>query len=170
MSDDFKKYLINKIAAEREEMHKNDSSGRQLTENTHEAGLEGELAFAKLCGIHPDLTKKRTGDGGIDFIVPIFMSLDVKARNERPGGLPNTFLLVEEKKVIADIYVLAIIYDDGSPTECVGWMRKDKILEYPIGDLGTGVINHQVPALDLHKMDTLLSRMLRFPRPEDWQK
>ncbi len=165
MSDEFKKRIIAKIAARREEMHKHDPSGRQLTNNTHETGLHGEFAFGELTGILPDLKEKRNGDDGVDFIIPVFMKVDVKTRKERPGGLSETFLLVEEGKVTADIYVLAVLSKDESVCNCVGWMKKEQILTYPVGDLGTKVVNHQVPALDLHPMDSLVRRISRLPRP-----
>lgn len=158
---------ISKIAREREVMHEKDASSRQLTENTNETGLRGEFAFAELCGIYPDIAKKRNGDGGIDFILPVFMKIDVKTRKERPGGLDDLFLLVEENKVLADIYVLAVLSKDSTKCECVGWIRKAAVLGYPIGDLGTGVRNHQIPANKLNPMDALISRVVRWPKPEN---
>jgi len=165
MSDEFKKRIIAKIAAERENMHQHDASSRQLTKNTNETGLRGEFAFGEMIGIYPDVERKRNGDDGVDFIIPVFMKVDVKTRKERPGGLSDTFLLVEEGKVTADIYVLAVLSKDESACNCVGWMKKEQILTYPVGDLGTHVVNHQVPALDLHPMDSLVRRISRLPRP-----
>lgn len=171
LEDDMQKFTpldrISRIASEREVMHEKDASSRQLTENTNETGLRGEFAFAELCGIYPDVSKKRNGDGGIDFILPVFMKIDVKTRKERPGGLDDLFLLVEENKVVADIYVLAVLSKDETKCECVGWIRKAAVLDYPIGDLGTGVRNHQVPANKLNPMKSLINRVAKWPKPED---
>ena len=84
-----------RIANDREVMHRNDASGRQLTERTHETGLRGEFAFAELVGLYPDTTRRRTGDDGVDFVLPMKLTVDVKTRRARPSGLKDTFLLVE---------------------------------------------------------------------------
>jgi len=164
MSDDYARKLIREIADEREKMHAKDRSSRQLTKSTNEVGLIGEFAFGEACGIYPDVKEKRDGDNGVDFIVPVFMKLDVKTRIW-DRGLKSLFMLVEENKVLSELYVLCVAPSDRSSRSLVGWMRKEEVLTYPIGDLGTNVRNHQVPALDLHPMDSLLQRIARWPRP-----
>lgn len=156
------KEVISAVAQCREVLHINDASGRQLTKNTHETGLRGEFAFAELVGLYPDTTLRRRGDNGIDFVLPVLMAVDVKTRRARPNGLGDTFLLVEEGKVLADIYVLAVLSADEKKCECVGWIMNRDVLLYPIGDLGTGVRNHQIPALDLLPMESLIKRTAKW--------
>lgn len=164
LSDTIAEEIIDETSNERENLHKYDPSGRQLTKQTHRIGLLGEFAFAKLVGIFPDISKKRNGDMGIDFEIPLLATVDVKTRNERDGGLNDTLMLVEHNKLNADIYVLAINPSDGGACECVGWMRKENVVRYPLKDLGTGVLNHQIPATDLHPMEPLISRVARFKK------
>lgn len=156
--------IISSVAASRETMHKFDASGRQLTRHTHQTGLRGEFAFGELVGLYPDTSLRRRGDNGVDFVVPLLMNVDVKTRKARPGGLAETFLLVEESKADADIYVLAILSQDESSCECVGWIMQREAVSYPVGDLGTGVRNHQIPALDLLPMSSLVSRVAKWRR------
>lgn len=157
--------LSEKTGNEREAMHRFDASSRQLTDNTNATGLRGEHAFGEIAGVYPDTSRKRNGDGGIDYVMPLLFSIDVKTRKERKGGLADTFLLVEEGKTSADIYVLAILSSDGDRCECVGWMSKQEIVKYPVSDLGTGVRNHQVPALRLRQMAELKRRFPKWELP-----
>lgn len=157
------KKLSETTGLDREAMHKNDASCRLLTNNPDVVGMRGEHAFGELAGFYPDTSRRRKGDGGIDYVVPLLFSIDVKTRSERAGGLSETFLLVEEGKIIADIYVLAILSNNKENCECVGWISKQEIAKYPVDDLGTGVRNHQVPALNLRSM---LELRRRFPKWE----
>ncbi|MBO0715748.1 MAG: hypothetical protein J2P55_00225 [Rhizobiales bacterium] len=149
--------VIDAAAQEREALHRDDPGGRQLTDDTHRTGLLGEFKFGGRIGQMPDLSCKRNGDGGIDFVVPVLMTLDVKTRHDRPND-PRFYMLVEERKVAADLYVCAIIADDGT-TDCVGWMLGRDVETYPVGDLGTGVRNHQVPVDDLQAISELEARI-----------
>lgn len=156
------RFLSEKIGQERETIHRFDKSSRQLTKNTNSVGLRGEYAFGELSGLYPDVEAKHCGDNGIDFVAPLLFSIDVKTRIERPQGLKETFMLVEAEKSHSDIYVLAILSSDDINCECVGWMWKSEVLKYPVGDLGTGVKNHQVPALSLRPMQELINRIAKW--------
>jgi hypothetical protein len=154
--------IIKAIADGRERLHNDHASSRQLTKDTNKSGLYGEFEFARLCGLYPDTSLKPSGDRGIDFVAPYLVNIDVKTRKERPGGLKDTYLLVEQGKAFADIYVLAVLSSDETKCECVGWITRNEVLKYPVGDLGTGVKNYQIPALDLKNMDTLIKRIPKW--------
>lgn len=157
MSDVFTTWAKN-VADEREAVHNNDPSTRTLTANTHLSGLAGEFEFGKVSGLMPDTSRKPKGDKGIDFRVPLVFTVDVKTRKYRVGEID---LLVEQGKVAADIYVMAVLHDDGV-TELIGWEWASVIQRCPTRDLGTGVINHWKPGRELRPMSQLTQRLIRF--------
>jgi hypothetical protein len=142
-----------KVAEAREGVHRDDPSTRRLTPHTHLSGMQGEFAFAELCGIMPDTSVKPSGDGGVDFRVPLMYTVDVKSRNYRNGDID---LLVEHGKVDADIYVLAVIREDD--VDLRGWEWGTVVKRLPLRDLGTGVMNHWKRSDELRPMSELVSR------------
>jgi hypothetical protein len=152
---------IKRIAEIRERLHKNHASSRQLTEQTNAVGLVGEFRFGEEFGVYPDTSVRPSGDNGIDFIMPLTFSIDVKTRNYHPKWEPF-YLLIEEGTINADIYVLALIHPDGDKCKLAGWIWGEDACRYPVDDLGTGVRNHQVPVADLRPMDELKNRRVKF--------
>jgi hypothetical protein len=143
--------IIKNESDERHESHKNHASSRPLSEDYELIGLLGEVEFAKKTGVMLDLERKLGGDAGIDFIVPLAFSVDVKTARK-------PFHLIHEKgKKFADIYVLAGI--DGDDVTLIGWEFGKVLEKSPAKDFGYGIINHYIPASKLKKMDELYKRM-----------
>jgi hypothetical protein len=51
----------------RTEMHKDDASCKPASADRDRIGLAGEYAFSKLTGLPLDWSRRRNGDGGVDF-------------------------------------------------------------------------------------------------------
>ena len=64
-------------------------------------------------------------------------------------------LLVEEDKVNADIYVLAMYRDYTDNVTLLGWAFKEEVLDAPKRDFGYGIINHYIPKDNLHPIESL---------------
>lgn len=130
-------------------------STRDLTPDRDLIGMAGEHAFARDFHLHHDLRSKPAGDGGIDFWLPLMLSIDVKT-SPRPG-----YLLVKAGKVVADIYVLAHATPDNLLAgECLGFAFKDEVLAAPLQDFNNaGIINHCLPRKALRPMDELRQRL-----------
>lgn len=142
---------------------------RPLGKDYEDVGLAGEWEFGRFSGLFPKT--KPGGDGGVDFELPVVFTVDVKT--SRKGD----YLLVEEGKVKADIYVLAKYQDEGGgvalePEEVwnsgkatlVGWCFALQLKAYQPRDTGRGVINHAVPADALRPMDELKKMMGKVKR------
>ena len=154
--------LSEKIGNEREQLHRLDKTSRQLTLNTNETGLRGEHAFGEMVGIYPDTSLKRNGDNGVDFILPLLFTVDVKTRKERIPAMRDPFLLIEPSKLNADIYVQMVLSPDLNQCECKGWVWNSEVRTFPVGDLGTGVKNHQIPESKLRSIEALTRRIQKW--------
>lgn len=114
----------------------------------NELGQMAEFEFAKLSGIMPDIADRPNGDGGVDFFVPVRMSVDVKTTST-----PNpSYLLVESAKVNADIYVLF------ARTRPIGWATAETVKSFPVSVLKRGP-SHFVPVERLRPLSELLNRI-----------
>jgi len=139
---------LQQIANDRETLHKYHESSRPLSKNYEYVGLKGESQFAKEFGFKIDKTLRPSGDNGKDFETKIGI-IDVKtARNAYN-------LIVEEGKVVSDIYVLAKYIDDTDTVELLGWEYKKEILKAPTRDFGYGIINHYIPKNKLRSLKSL---------------
>lgn len=143
---------LREVAAEREEIHSDHASSRPLSEDYERVGILGEAEFALRYGYRFDRERRPAGDKGIDFIVPVMHSLDVKTAR-KPFNL-----IVEVGKVFADLYVLAGI-DEADKVEFLGWEKRETVIRAPSRDFGYGVINHFIPAINLRKMVELEKRL-----------
>jgi len=139
---------IRKMAADREELHKNHASSRPLSKDYEYIGLKGEEKFAEEFSLALDKELKPGGDKGHDFSSSIG-AIDVKTARKAYN------LIVEEGKVRADVYVLAQYEDSSDSVKLLGWASKDEVLKAPKKDFGYGIINHYIPKHDLHHMDFL---------------
>jgi hypothetical protein len=167
--DDDLRADVKKHALRRAEQHRDNPSQRILTKNMDEAGFYGEFTFGRLIGYPVDISKRTNGDNGIDFNLNIEgyaakKTCDVKTRKEREDDM---LMLVEKDKVKADIYVCGILASDESNVEFVGWLLGKEVLKYPLGDLGTGVINHQVPIGELRPMRSLRRVIMKWEHEDD---
>jgi len=149
----------------RHRLHVGQRSSRPLSADYELVGIAGEEAFAALWGQPRNRERLPEGDGGIDFIVWLFVpgpggdrrfTLDVKT-----ARIPK-HLFVEVGHVTCDLYVQAS-YDDATETATlIGWEWGRNVLKVaprPIGN--NGVINHAIPARDLRPMSELLARRSR---------
>ena len=155
MNYDAPSYLA-QIATDRHDLHKDHASSRPLSINYEGVGISGEVAFSAFSGIACDLSERPSGDKGIDFIVPLLFSIDVKT-----ARIPN-HLIHEKGKDFVDIYVLAEYVADGKPANLIGWEYGIKLKNAPFKDFGYGIINHYIHRSKLRPMADLKTRLLRF--------
>ena len=143
---------LTEIADKRSGSHKGHESQRILGENHDLVGVSGEAIFAKYFGLKINDDIKPEGDDGIDFLLGLNFSVDVKTAR-KPFNL-----LLEVGKPVADIYVLAE-YNDGAQN-LLGWEWGMNLSQAPTRDFGYGVINHYIPAEELRSLDELLNRSI----------
>lgn len=143
--------VIKSEADERHESHKNHASSRPFSDDYELIGLLGEVEFAKKTGIMLDLERRLSGDSGIDFVLPLKFTVDVKTAKK------PFHLIHETGKKFADIYVLAGI--NVEIVNLIGWEFGKVLEKAPTKDFGYGVINHYIPADKLKKMDELYARI-----------
>ena len=141
---------LKEIADQRSDSHIGHESQRILGENHDLVGVSGEAIFAKYFGLKINDDIKPEGDDGIDFLLGLNFSVDVKTAR-KPFNL-----LLEVGKPVADIYVLAD-YNDGDPY-LLGWEWGKNLETAPSKDFGYGVINHYIPSEKLRSMNELLNR------------
>lgn len=132
----------------RDRLHQKHASRRPLSQNFEYVGLAGEVAFAQAFNVPMDLRSVSTGDKGVDFYT-VVGTVDVKTAR-KPFNL-----IVEEGKVIADIYILARYDDQTKKADLIGWEFGQNIKQCPIRDFGYGVRNHYKSASKLRKMSEL---------------
>lgn len=143
---------INDISEAREALHESHASSRPLSEGYERVGLLGEAEFALRYGLKFDREARPAGDKGVDFHVPISMTLDVKTAR-KPFNL-----IVEQGKVNAEIYVLAGI-DDRDRVTFYGWQYGSVVRKAPVKDFGYGVMNHYIARENLREMNELEIRI-----------
>ena len=156
-----KQYLSHKAELEadrRYSNHEGQASTRRLSDGYERVGIQGEVEFG-LQAFQPITAFRNTGkagDGGVDYFIPLRMSVDVKTY-QKPGNLIH-----EKDKVVADIYVLAEC-NENTQWEAVllGWEWGSKLAKAPTKDFGYGIINHYIPRGQLKPMDDLLKRITR---------
>ena len=139
-----------RIAEQRTNTHVGHASQRILSEDYNLIGVCGENEFANLFDLDIDDSVKPSGDKGIDFVLALNFSIDVKT-----AKLPYN-LLLEVGKPVVDIYVLAD-YNEGD-TFLIGWEWGKILSQAPTKDFGYGVINHYIPVEELLSMNELLNR------------
>lgn len=147
--------LIKSEAESRHDSHKNHATNRPLSEGYELVGLLGEVEFAKQTGVMVDLERRLDGDKGIDFVVTVNLSVDVKTARK-------AYNLIHEKgKPIADVYVLAQFDDETGQTKLLGWEFGSTLKSAPVKDFGYGIENHYIPKNDLRPMSALIKRIKR---------
>lgn len=147
--------LVKLEAANRHDSHKNHATSRPLSEDYELVGLLGELEFAKQTGVMIDLERRLDGDKGIDFVVSVNLSVDVKTARKAYN------LIHEEGKAIADVYVLAQYDDTSGKTKLLGWEFGSVLKSAPVKDFGYGIKNHYISKENLRPMSSLINRIKR---------
>jgi len=145
--------ILKDEAESRHDAHKNHASSRPLSEDYELIGLLGEAKFGELTGLMPDLERKLSGDNGVDFVVPLKFTVDVKTARKA------FHLIHEEGKAVADIYVLAAYDDNTKKTKLIGWEWGAVLQRAPVKDFGYGIKNHYIPADQLRPMSQLQKRI-----------
>lgn len=144
-------------AEQRQELHANHASNRPLSEGYELVGLVGEAEFARVFNLPMDLNRRPGGDRGIDFVVPLGFTTDVKTFRK------PIHLLVEYGKVVADIYVLAGYSDELRKAHLLGWEYGANVLKAPhkpwVCDGGT-IDSHYIHRDVLKKMPELERRLM----------
>jgi hypothetical protein len=145
--------LIVNIAERRAAIHAGHASSRPLSDGYENVGLAGEVAFGMFCGQCPDFSERPGGDKGIDFVVPLLYTVDVKTAR-------NAGNLIHEagKKMPADIYVLAEYGEDGAAS-LVGWEWRQRLMAAPTKDFGYGIVNHYIQRTALRPMGDMARRI-----------
>lgn len=142
------KETVKQLSNMRHTSHISQLSSRPLSTNYEFVGLAGEIAFSLMYGYPIDLRIISSGDKGIDFYTTAG-TVDVKTAR-KPYNL-----IVEENKVLADIYVLAKYYDETESAVLIGWEWGENIKKWDIKDFGYGIKNHYMEARFLNKMSML---------------
>ena len=145
------KQELSRIAQQRTDTHTGHASQRILSEDYNLIGVSGEAAFAEDFGLKVDDSVKPAGDYGVDFILGLNFTVDIKTAKQ-PFNL-----LLEEGKNAVDIYVLAD-YNEGD-TFLVGWEWGKVLEKAPTKNFGHGVISHYIPAKELRPMEELFVRV-----------
>ena len=151
MSNHSDRYLD--LGAARAENKNGCASETIFSEGHNMVGLSGEFAFAELTGIWPNTKTLVSGEGGIDFTVPIRFTVDVKTARH-----PH-YLLHKQGKEFADIFVLARYNDETRKSELVGWEWGAKLQNAPVKDFGHGVLSHYLSVSELRRMVELENRL-----------
>ena len=99
--DDMVSDFLQLEADRRKAFHINSAGRRPLSDGYELVGLAGEVEFATTFDQPLNLIRRHGGDGGIDFVIPLAFTVDVKCLRDASN------LLVEEGTAAADIYVLA---------------------------------------------------------------
>ncbi len=148
--------IVGQEAQDRHDAHRNHASSRPLSEDYELIGLLGEVEFGKLTGQMVDLERRLDGDKGVDFVVPLNFTVDVKTARK-------AFHLIHEAgKGFADIYVLAQYDHETKNIELIGWEWGAVLARAPVKDFGYGIKNHYIPAENLKPMSDLIKRMNRY--------
>ena len=115
-------------------------------------GIRGELAFGEFSGLCPDLSVGMKSDGGVDFVVPLLYTVDVKAAKGRRNLIYRT-----DRPLVADIYVLADV--EGGKATLAGWAWKSQLERAEVRDLGHGKDLRVLPRKQLRPMSDLEARL-----------
>ncbi len=143
-------------ALRREKEERPDPDG--IRKDSHTIGMQGEIEFSRVFGLPLDLTPRRTGDGGVDFLLPTTLGdfvVDVKTATHYPP-----WMLVPVKDCVATtIYVLAS-YLDGR-VKLHGWQWGKRVEKGERGDFAhTGKDNYRLMPNELRPMiDLLLAKI-----------
>lgn len=158
MPFDLRKALDELVAEEakaRAELHAGHSTALRKDDEREIIGLAGEVEFGDVFHQPVDFSRRLSGDGGIDFIIPLRFTVDVKA------ACNPTYLIVPVGAVVADIYVLAK-YIEPRKTPLLGWEWGTTLRQAPTRDFGYGVVNHYIPQGELKKMKELGDRIMHL--------
>ena len=148
--------LLTVIANERDRQHGAD--WKHCVEGGQIKGLLGEAEFQRVFGLPMDFQLRRGGDSGIDFWLPLYYSVDVKTAHK-----PD-YLIQEQGKATADIYVLAEYRGPDQLPKLLGWEWGSILRATSCRDFGYGILNHHIPRDRLQSIEYLLKRATKSGR------
>jgi len=151
--------LVEKHATARAALHAGHGSSRPLSGGYERVGMAGEFAFGRFCGQMPDLSERPSGDKGVDFVVPLLYTVDVKTARKA-----NNLIHEASKPLLADIYVLAEYNDDDEEATLVGWAWGSQLSAAPKKDFGHGIENRYIARANLRSMGHLGERIWKPQR------
>ncbi len=137
----------------RRAMHEGHASSRPLSPDYELVGFVGEFEFGRLIGRMPDFSPRPGGDAGVDFVVHVPLTVDVKCARKAMN------LIHEQGKTFADIYVLAEFNADTRRALIIGWAYGIALKAAPVRDFGYGVLNHYIPRENLRPIGELIVRI-----------
>lgn len=132
------------------------NNARRFAEDGEIKGLIGEAEFARTFDQPMNWCTDPAGDGGIDFTVPLAFTVDVKC-----AAIPK-YLMHEQGKIVADIYVLGRYLEDSKRCMLLGWETGEKLRAAPVKPFGYGANNHYILAGELRPMSELARRIMRL--------
>ena len=143
---------IRKLAREVEKRRMAASEGRasqrQLVDGYDYMGAMGEICLAQFLGKEFVFRDLPFGDDGIDNWTGDF-TIDIKTATSRGH------LLVEQGKVLADLYVAAFYDADKDVVEMLGWETAENVLVVQPKLWPLDIMNHALPCAGLGgKMET----------------
>lgn len=144
---------VERQAANRQLQHR--ELGSRGDGDIHEVmGMIGEIEFGKFSGLCPDFDLKPKGDDGVDFVVPLNFTLDVKTFRNAQN------LLHRKGKPFADIYVLAEYSEATDEATLIGWEWGAALARVPVRCFGVEDIhNHYIHRDRLRPMSDLKRRL-----------
>ena len=152
------KGLVRAFAAMRAARSNHISSTNIMSEDHYMVGAAGEAEFSVRYGFPWDRRHKPEGDDGIDFMVPILTSLDVKT-----ARIPKELWVNVKTAYRSGIYVLAGYSDETETAELLGWAWREEVLVAPSQTTSGGPVVHYIPRAELRKMaelEELMGRVL----------
>lgn len=132
------------------------SQHRPLSKDYDLVGLIGEVEFARQFGLPLKFVRGR-GDGGIDFIMPWRITIDVKTSRNAD------YMLVEAGRVFADVYVHAhYLEEKGRRANLLRWEWGEVVKAVTPRAYPRDIVNHVVMAEDMRPIGTLRERLMRL--------
>ena len=138
---------LERVAYGRMELHRGQSTSNPSRQDREYLGISGEHAFHAATGLPLDMTVRRAGDGGHDFLVH-GLAIDVKCVSDLGR------MLVGSTERRCDLRVLAHYRSLGRST-LVGWEFDDVIHLSPTRPGRNSYTNHVILAQNLRPMSEL---------------
>jgi hypothetical protein len=138
---------LERVARGRVEIHRGQSTSNPIRQDREYLGISGEHAFHRATGLPLDMTIRRAGDGGHDFLVH-GIAIDVKCVSDLGRMLVGT----NERR--CDLRVLAH-YRSLGRSRLIGWEFDDVIHLAPTRPGRNNYTNHVILAQNLRPMSEL---------------
>jgi hypothetical protein len=145
---------LDNVAEQRHQRYMNHPQNAPLVDNYMVMAMAGEFAFGRFCGQMPDLEQRTKGDGGVDFSVPIVMTVDVKTIS-----MGHQNLLHKVDKPMADLFVLAEYDAAKGEAVLIGWTSATELRQNKPQKFGHDYENYHLHRSALRPMGELGGRL-----------